>query len=94
MMLTSDVPYYDPSHNHNAPSHGMQTHQSLFTKNISTKSWLGKIDLPPQCCVVAEHLQLRGRVSMACRWGESARIRSHVRTGGGGQVDGGARVGR
>jgi len=84
MMLTSDVPYSDPSHNHNAPSHGMQTHQSLFTKKNSTKSWHGKIDLLQQCCVVAEHFQLRGRVSMACRWDESARICLRVRTGGGG----------
>jgi len=34
MMLTSDVPYSDPSHNHNAPDHGMQTHHSLYTKQL------------------------------------------------------------
>ena len=33
-MLTSDVPYSGPSHNHNAPDHGMQTHHSIYLNQL------------------------------------------------------------
>ena len=88
-MLTSDVPYSDPLH-----SHGMQTHHLLFTKQLFNQLLAMKKTLRQECCVVAEHLQLRRLVGMACGWGGSLRIRSRVRTWGGGCVNVGARVGR
>ena len=88
-MLTSDVPYSDPLH-----SHGMQTHHLLFTKQLFNQLLAMKKTLRQECCVVAEHLQLRRLVGMACGRGGSLRIRSRVRTWGGGCVNVGARVGR
>ena len=94
MMLTSDVPYSDPSHNHNAPSHGMQTHQSLFTKKILPKAGMEKLI----CLSNAVWWQSTCSYVDASVWrvdGVSQRgfVRVFGRVGGG-QVDGGARVGR
>ena len=80
-MLTSDVPYSDPLH-----SHGMQTHHLLFTKQLFNQLLAMKKNLLQECCVVAEHLQLRRFVGMACvdGVGHCGFVRAFGHVGGGG----------